>query len=54
MTALFRHWIRDDAGQDLIEYGLMVGLIAAALACTGASVGAKVQNYFTTLNTILP
>ena len=54
MTALWQRLIREDAGQDLIEYGLMVGLITAALVTTITTVGGKVQGYFTTLNAILP
>ena len=29
MTALFSRFVRDDDGQDLIEYGLLVGIVAA-------------------------
>ena len=54
MTALLRRWISEDAGQDLIEYGLMVGLITAAVVTAITGVGTRVQNYLTTLNAILP
>ena len=54
MTALWARLIREDAGQDLIEYGLLVGLITALVAATITTIGTKVQNYFTTLNSNLP
>ena len=54
MTALWARLIREDAGQDLIEYGLLVGLITALIATTITIIGTKVQNYFTTLNSALP
>ena len=54
MTALWARLIREDAGQDLIEYGLLVGLITALVIGAITTIGGKVQNYFTTLNTNLP
>ena len=54
MTALWERLIREDAGQDLIEYGLLIGLITALVITTITTIGGKVQTYFTTLNTKLP
>jgi pilus assembly protein Flp/PilA len=54
MKALFGRLIREDSGQDLIEYGLLVGLITAAVVTAILAIGPKVTNYFTTLNTNLP
>jgi pilus assembly protein Flp/PilA len=54
MTALWARLMREDAGQDLIEYGLLVGLITALVAATITTIGTKVQTYFTTLNSNLP
>ena len=54
MTALWERLIREDAGQDLIEYGLLIGLITALVITTITTIGGKVQTYFTTLNTRLP
>ena len=54
MTALWERLIREDAGQDLIEYGLLIGLITALVITTITTIGTKVQTYFTSLNTNLP
>ena len=54
MTALWARMIREDAGQDLIEYGLLIGLITAAVVAAITAIGPKVTGYFTTLNGNLP
>jgi pilus assembly protein Flp/PilA len=50
MKALFCRFVRDDEGQDLVEYGLLVGLITAAVVTAITSIGSKVTSYFTTLD----
>jgi pilus assembly protein Flp/PilA len=50
MKALFCRFVRDDGGQDLVEYGLLVGLITAAVVTAITSIGSKVTSYFTTLD----
>lgn len=37
MTALFRRFVREDEGQDLVEYAMLIALIALAVvtAVTG-------------------
>lgn len=47
-------FVRDDAGQDLIEYGLLIGIITALVIAAIGTIGSKVKNYFTTLSTNLP
>jgi pilus assembly protein Flp/PilA len=54
MKALVGRLVREDAGQDLIEYGLLVGLITALVVGAIATIGTKVTGYFTTLNANLP
>ena len=54
MKNLFNRFVREDAGQDLIEYGLLVGTHhrwrnRAPSSC----IGPKVAGYFTTLDTAL-
>ena len=49
MKALFNRFVRDDAGQDLIEYGLLVGVITAVSVGFIMQIGPKVQGYFATL-----
>jgi len=53
MKALALRFVREDSGQDLIEYGLLVGIITAATVTAIKAIGPKVQGYFTTLNTNL-
>jgi pilus assembly protein Flp/PilA len=46
--------VREEAGQDLIEYGLLIGIITVACIVSIKAIGPKVAGYFTTLNTNLP
>jgi Flp pilus assembly pilin Flp len=54
MKDLFARFVRDDEGQDLIEYGLLAGLITTALVGFITAIGVKVLDYFTDLDTALP
>ena len=54
MKDLFARLVRDDEGQDLIEYGLLAGLITTALVGFIGGIGVKVLGYFTNLNAALP
>jgi Flp pilus assembly pilin Flp len=46
-----RHWkatfINDDSGQDLIEYGLLVGIVTAGLIAVLPTVQTKIATVFT-------
>jgi pilus assembly protein Flp/PilA len=50
---MIRLLTRED-GQDLIEYGLLVGIITLASVLAVVSIGAKVNTYFTNVNTLMP
>jgi pilus assembly protein Flp/PilA len=50
---LFARFINDDRGQDLIEYGLLIGIIAVGATVAIASIGPKVQKYFEDLDAAL-
>jgi pilus assembly protein Flp/PilA len=54
MKSMFVRFVREDAGQDLIEYGLLIGIITLAAIGSIKLVGPKIAGYFTTLNTNLP
>jgi pilus assembly protein Flp/PilA len=54
MKALFVRFTTEESGQDLIEYGLLVGIITAATVGAITAIGPKVTTYFTTLNAALP
>ena len=46
--------VRDEQGQDLIEYGLLVGIITVGAVTAIVAIGPKVADYFADLNTVLP
>jgi Flp pilus assembly pilin Flp len=53
MKALFTRFVKEDAGQDLIEYGLLVGLITAAVVTLIDPIGEVVLGYYTDLSVAL-
>jgi Flp pilus assembly pilin Flp len=54
MTVLFARFVREESGQDLIEYGLLVGIITSGAVLAINAIGPKVSTYFSTLETRLP
>jgi pilus assembly protein Flp/PilA len=54
MRRLMGRLVREDEGQDLIEYGLLVGIITVGAIVTITAIGPKVATYFTNLNTAMP
>ncbi len=54
MTAVLTRLVRDDSGQDLIEYGLLVGIITVGAIGAIIAIGPKVATYFNNLNGKLP
>jgi Flp pilus assembly pilin Flp len=54
MQALFKRLVRSDEGQDLIEYGLLVGIITITAIAAIQLIGPKVTAYFTNLNSAMP
>ena len=50
MTALLTRFVRDDSGQDLIEYGLLIGIITVGAISAIGLIGPKVQKYYNDLN----
>ena len=54
MRSVIGKFIREDQGQDLIEYGLLAGIITALVVTTIGLIGGKVLAYFTTLDAALP
>ena len=43
--------MRNDKGATMVEYGLMVALIAVVVAVTAATLGTKIATMFTTVGT---
>ena len=54
MKAMLTRLTRDDQGQDLIEYGLLIGIITAGAITFIGPIGSKVNTYFSNLNAKLP
>ena len=54
MRNLITRFVREEEGQDLIEYGLLIGIITVACVVTIVILGPKVAAYYTNLNAILP
>ena len=54
MKALFSRFVREEAGQDLIEYALLAGLIALVCVATITSAGSKVSVLFGNVEAAIP
>jgi Flp pilus assembly pilin Flp len=54
MTVIFARFVREDSGQDLIEYGLLVGIITAGAVTAINAIGPKVSTYYSSLESKLP
>jgi Flp pilus assembly pilin Flp len=54
MKAMLRRFVREEAGQDLIEYGLLIGIITVGAIGAITAIGPKVAIYFSNLNNNLP
>jgi pilus assembly protein Flp/PilA len=54
MKNLLVRLLREDEGQDLIEYGLLVGVITIGAIAAITTIGPTVAGYFTSLNAALP
>ena len=51
--ARMRAFVRDDSGQDLLEYALLVGLIALVAVLAVTSTGQSVNNIFQAISNSL-
>lgn len=54
MKALFNRLVQEESGQDLIEYGLLVGIITTGAVTAILAIGPKVTTYFSTLDSTIP
>ena len=54
MKALFTKFVREESGQDLIEYGLLIGIITVGAIASIIAIGPKVADYFNDTNALLP
>ena len=53
MRNLLVRFIHEDEGQDLIEYGLLAGIITAAVVGAITAISGRVQTLFSSLNTAI-
>jgi pilus assembly protein Flp/PilA len=53
MTNLFTRFIKEEEGQDLIEYALLGGLITALVVAIITTIGTRVRTLFTNLQTAI-
>ena len=53
MQALKDAWVQDESGQDLIEYALVVALIALAATVSMKAVATSIGSAFTSISTKL-
>jgi pilus assembly protein Flp/PilA len=54
MKSLFVRFVREDAGQDLIEYALIAGIISICAVATMKVLAPKISTLFTTIAGDLP
>ena len=54
MKDLVTRLLLEDEGQDLIEYGLLIGIVAVASITAIVAIGPKVGSYYSQLNSNLP
>jgi len=54
MKALLNRAIQREDGQDLIEYGLLIGIIMLASVLAITAIGGKVTAYFANMNAAMP
>ena len=53
MKNIVLSFVADDKGQDLIEYGLLIGIITVVCVATIKLIGPKVAKFYTDLNALL-
>jgi pilus assembly protein Flp/PilA len=53
MKSIMKRLWKEEEGQDLIEYALLVGLITLAAVALFPPIGTKINTIFTTINTCL-
>jgi len=46
--------IKDESGQGMVEYGLILGLVAVAAVAALLLLGPKISALFTTAETLIP
>ena len=47
---MLRKWFKDEEGQGMVEYGLIVGLIAVVVIVALVALGPKIRDMFNEVN----
>ena len=47
---MLRKWFKDEEGQGMVEYGLIIGLIAVVVIVALVALGPKVRDLFNDVN----
>lgn len=47
---MLRNWFKDEEGQGMVEYGLIVGLIAVVVIVALVALGPKIRDMFQEVN----
>ena len=50
---LVKSFLREEEGQDVVEYGLVIGLISLVAFVGSAALGGQVQDLFTSISTFV-
>lgn len=48
-----RRFLEDDSGVAIVEYGLVVALVAIVISATVTSIGANIHNVFLSIATVV-
>lgn len=54
MTALFRRFVREDEGQDLVEYAMLIALIALLAVGGVQALQGAISTQYTNISTSAP
>ena len=54
MSGLLRRFVREDDGQDLVEYAMLIALIAIVCAAGVGALGTALNTWYGTLSTTIP
>jgi pilus assembly protein Flp/PilA len=49
MKTLLSRLVREESGQDLIEYGLLIGIITVGVVASITTIGGQVATFFSNL-----
>ena len=47
---MLRKWFKDEEGQGMVEYGLIIGLIAVVVIVAHEALGPKIRDMFNDVN----